>query len=154
MHLYRFRIEIIINLQILNSDWGSYVNEVLMPRIGKEMSIRTSFSASLHKLLLYPTGSFYNSHHNSVKEDRMFATLVIQLPSKYKGGQLNVNYDEKCKEIDFSSSEFETNAFRTYFAVFYCDCEHELLAVTEGFRLCLVYNLTQRIFLMLQLVVY
>lgn len=105
------------------------------------MSITTSFNLSLYKLLLYQKGSFFKKHRDSEKEDRMFATLVIQLPSKFNGGELIVSHDGKFKKIDFSSKDAEANEFSTFYSVFYCDCEHEILPVTEGFRLCLIYNM-------------
>lgn len=105
------------------------------------MSINTSFNLSLYKLLLYQKGSFFKKHRDSEKEDGMFATLVIQLPSKYKGGELIVSHDGNIKTIDFSSKDAEANEFSTFYSVFYCDCEHEILPVTEGIRLCLIYNM-------------
>lgn len=43
-----------------------------------------SCNNSLYKLLLYEPGSFFLPHRNTGKEDRMFATLVIVLPSIYE----------------------------------------------------------------------
>lgn len=100
-----------------------------------------SFTPSLYKLLLYRTGSFFKPHRDSEKMNGMFATLVIQLPSLYKGGQLVVRHDGKTITSDFSSSADSSNTFGTFFTAFYCDCEHEVLEVTEGYRACLVYNL-------------
>ncbi|CAB9518765.1 expressed unknown protein [Seminavis robusta] len=37
----------------------------------------------LYKLLLYETGGFFKKHRDTEKEDGMFATLVIQLPSVF-----------------------------------------------------------------------
>lgn len=128
-------------LQIVNPDWDKFIDTVLISRIKEEMSLKATFKASLHKLLLYTSGSFFKSHRDSEKENNMFGTLVVQLPSKYKGGQLIVRHDGKTKTFDFSSSDLVNNSLSTFFSSFYCDCEHEILPVTEGFRLCLVYNL-------------
>lgn len=127
-------------MQILNPTWNTFVNEVVVAQIKKEMFIECSFTPSLYKLLLYKTGSFFKPHRDSEKEDGMFATLTIQLPSQYKGGQLIVRHDGKTRTSDFSSYD-SSNAFSTFFNAFYCDCEHEVLKVTEGYRMCLVYNL-------------
>jgi hypothetical protein len=67
----------------------------------------------------------------------MFGTLVIQLPSKFSGGSLVVQHGSEARTLDFSS-ESEDAFFAT---AFYADCEHELEPVTDGWRLCLVYNL-------------
>lgn len=124
----------------MNPAWNSYVNEVVAPRIKKEMCIECSFTPSLYKLKLYKTGSFLKPHRDSEKMDGMFATLIIQLPSQYKGGQLVVRHDGKTITSDFSSVE-ASNPFSTFFTAFFRDCEHEVLEVTEGYRLCLVYIL-------------
>ncbi len=128
--------------QILNSDWDKYIKSFLADHIKKEMLLDCSFVPSLYKLLLYQPGAFFKSHRDSEKEDNMFGTLVIQLPSKFKGGQFVVRHDGKTKLFDFSSTSASTNnSYSTFFSAFYCDCEHEILPVTEGYRLCLVYNL-------------
>ena len=41
-------------------------------------------TTSLYKLLLYEPGSFFLPHRDTEKGDRMFATLVIVLPSIYE----------------------------------------------------------------------
>lgn len=68
----------------------------------------------------------------------MFGTLVIQLPSDYEGGQLVVRHQGKKKMYDFSGIEGSTGF---HYAAFYADCQHEILEVTKGYRLCLIYNL-------------
>ena len=44
-----------------------------------------SFEAHPYKLLLYKPGSFFKPHVDGEKMDRMFGTLVLQLPSAYEG---------------------------------------------------------------------
>src|SRR5262249_21701031 len=41
--------------------------------------------------------------------------------------------------VDFGGRDSQ---FRIHFAAFYADCEHEIRPLREGYRLCLVYNLT------------
>lgn len=125
----------------MNPKWDSYLSDVLVPRIAKEMNIKTPFKVSLYKLLLYKSGSFFKPHRDTEKEERMFATLVVQLPSRFNGGQLVIEHGNKTKRIDFSSSVECGNEFATFFSTFYCDCKHEILPVSDGIRVCLVYNL-------------
>jgi hypothetical protein len=70
----------------------------------------------------------------------MFATLVIMLPSIYEGGELIVHHAGKHQVFDFAAE----SAHSAYFIAFYCDCEHEILPIRSGYRLCLVYNLIWR----------
>src|SRR5271154_2884463 len=117
------------------------MKDVVVPRIGKEMSIDEPISASLYKLLLYKSGCFFKPHRDAEREAGMFATLVVQLPSKYSGGELIVTHENKIKKIDLSSAVNPENEFATTFSAFYCDCKHEVLPVTDGVRVCLIYNL-------------
>ena len=93
--------------------------------------------ATLYKMLLYESGGHFKKHRDTEKEQGMFGTLVLQLPSKFEGGSLVIQHGGETKTLDFSA-ESDDNIFAT---AFYADCEHELRPVTKGFRLCLVYNL-------------
>lgn len=97
-------------------------------------------TAQLHKLLVYETGDFFKTHRNTEKSAGMFATLVIVLPSMHRGGDLVIRHAERQVTADLNSME-EVSELR--FAAFYADCEHEVLPITEGNRLCLIYNLIQ-----------
>jgi len=68
----------------------------------------------------------------------MFASLVVCLPSRHEGGTLIVSHDQQLKEIDFAGPQGE---FKVQYAAFYADCRHEIKPVTQGYRVCLVYNL-------------
>ncbi|XP_037042701.1 uncharacterized protein LOC119079025 isoform X2 [Bradysia coprophila] len=129
------------DFEIINPKWTAYVTDVLVARIRQEMAITTAFKASLYKLLLYQSGSFFKPHRDTEKEDGMFATLVVQLPSRFDGGQLVIEHDNTTKKLDFSTNTELANMYTTFFSAFYCDCKHEILPVTDGTRMCLVYNL-------------
>jgi hypothetical protein len=97
-------------------------------------------SAEFYKLLVYDTGGFFLAHRDTEKVSGMFATLVIVLPSPHRGGELVIRQGGRETTIDMSRVEFSEISF----AAFYADCEHEVRPVTEGNRVCLVYNLIQR----------
>ena len=72
----------------------------------------------------------------------MFGTLIIQLPSIHKGGELVV-YDSSKKNkriIDFGGKS-DKSRYSVHFAAHYADLEHELLEIKSGYRLALVYSL-------------
>ncbi|ORZ30871.1 hypothetical protein BCR44DRAFT_1288400 [Catenaria anguillulae PL171] len=94
----------------------------------------------LYKMLMYESGCHFVRHRDTEKEDRMFATLVIQLPSVHQGGELVVYQpDGTAVAHDFGAAG-GTSAFRSHFAVHYADAEHELKPVVSGYRLALVYS--------------
>ena len=108
-----------------------------MARVAGGLGIGEPVAAELYKLLVYDRGSFFVSHRDTEKAPGMFATLVIVLPSNSAGGVLLVRHKSREVRLDLSCPEPSEAAF----AAFYADCVHEVLPVTEGCRLTLVYNL-------------
>ena len=123
--------------QLKNPKWEAFVQE-LANAVKAEFGVKQKVTASLYKLLVYEKGSFFVPHRDTEKAHRMFATLVICLPSKHKGGQLIVSHAGQSQAIDFSD---KASAYDLQYAAFYADCEHEVRPVTDGYRICLVYNL-------------
>ncbi|PYO52883.1 MAG: hypothetical protein DMD83_24930, partial [Candidatus Rokuibacteriota bacterium] len=97
-------------------------------------------TAELYKLLVYDPGSFFLAHRDTEKAPGMFATLVIVLPCPHRGGQLMIRHAGREVALDLSTREVS----EVTFAAFYADCEHEVKPVTQGNRVCLIYNLIQR----------
>ncbi len=94
-------------------------------------------SASLYKVLIYERGGFFAPHRDTEKTDGMVATLVISLPVAGTGGELVVRHRDRETTVDMLTDE----PSELVYAAFYADCEHEIHPVTEGYRVCLVYNL-------------
>ncbi|MEU7632908.1 2OG-Fe(II) oxygenase [Nocardia sp. NPDC049220] len=94
-------------------------------------------SAELHSMLVYETGQFFQRHQDSEKADGMIGTLVVTLPSAFTGGELVIE-QQGTKVTDRGSPE------ELSFVAFYGDCEHEVLPVTDGFRITLTYNLVAK----------
>jgi len=88
--------------------------------------------------LLYEEGSFFAPHRDSEKEEGMFGTLVVVLPSQFTGGELVIKHKNETETINQAGSNFGSQ-----YAAFYADCKHELKKVTSGHRVCLVYNLVK-----------
>ncbi|KAM6492221.1 hypothetical protein JOM56_011945 [Amanita muscaria] len=90
----------------------------------------------LHKLLLYETGSLFRRHQDTQKEDGMFATMVIVLPSQYTGGEIVVSHGSTSEVIEFSASCTSISVFS-----WYTDVMLEVKPIRSGYRLVLSYNL-------------
>lgn len=126
--------------RITNPQWDALLQNLLENQIQKDLGIDTnsvSIGSSLYKMLLYEPGGHFDRHRDTEKEERMFGTLIIQLPCEYQGGALTVSHAHREKTFDFSRHA----PIQCFFAAFYADCVHQLQAVTSGYRLCLVYNL-------------
>jgi len=125
--------------KLTNPKWNDLVasvTEEAQQALGLEAS---KLTANLYKLLAYEKGSFFLPHRDGEKLDGMVATLVIALPSPHSGGELIVTHEGKRHEIAFPGA---ASGLELSYASFYADCEHEVRLVKNGYRLCLVYNLT------------
>jgi 2OG-Fe(II) oxygenase superfamily len=97
-------------------------------------------TAELYKLLVYDRGGFFLAHRDTEKIEGMFGTLVVTLPSMYRGGGLRVRHAGREVTLDTHAADPSELSY----VAFYADCEHEALPVQEGNRVCLVYNLIQK----------
>jgi len=114
--------------------------ETIVRRVTAGLGVTTPVAAELYKLLIYDAGSFFMNHRDTEKAPGMFATLVVVLPSIYTGGELVVRHREREARLDLSCSDPAELAY----AAFYADCMHEVLPITSGCRLALIYNLCRR----------
>jgi hypothetical protein len=85
-------------------------------------------------MLVYGPGQFFRTHKDSEKSDDMVATLVVTLPSSFRGGSLVIEHRGETVTSRGSKS-------RLSFVAFYADCPHEVRPVTKGYRVSLTYNL-------------
>ena len=118
--------------------WAATLESILS-RLAEGLGVEGPVSASLHKLLLYEAGGFFVGHRDTEKLPGMFGTLVIVLPSLFSGGGLMVRHNGREMQLDLKRDD----PAELGFAAFYADCVHEVLPVTEGSRLTLVYNLVR-----------
>ena len=98
-----------------------------------------SVSCQLYKLLFYPvlqlsfcvfnlivqryeTGGFFKIHRDSEKENGMFGTFVLLLPSWHEGGQLLVRHGGQDKVYDFGPH----SAYNSHYvsSMIFCNCDH------------------------------
>lgn len=101
------------------------------------LGVSGEVQAELYKMLVYDAGSFFISHRDTEKAPGMFATLVVVLPSVYQGGELVVRHHQQTVTLDLHRDDTAEIGY----AAFYADCVHEVLPVTQGCRLTLIYNL-------------
>ena len=120
--------------------WEHSFQHILSAVAGGLGCAGVNVSAELYKLLVYDEGSFFKEHRDTEKSDGMFGTLVIVLPSAHRGGELVIRHAGRETTVNLSGGEVSELAF----AAFYADCEHEVRPITQGSRVCLVYNLIQR----------
>jgi len=93
-----------------------------------------TLKAELHNALVYAPGQFFLPHQDSEKGDDMVGTLVVMMPSAFKGGALVIEHGGE--KVTYRGSKKSLSLI-----AFYADCHHEVRPVTEGYRVALTYNL-------------
>jgi predicted 2-oxoglutarate/Fe(II)-dependent dioxygenase YbiX len=126
-------------VQIGGRHWEQTLADIVA-RAAAGLGVTAPVAADLYKLLVYDPGSFFVNHRDTEKAAGMFATLIIVLPSIYTGGALLVRHRDREARLELSCPEPSQVAF----AAFYADCVHEVLPITSGYRLALVYNLRRQ----------
>ena len=126
-------------VRIDGKHWHRTLDHIL-DRVANGLGVTDPIEAEFYKLLIYDEGGFFVSHRDTEKADGMFATLVIVLPSQSEGGELVVRHGGRETQFDLSVDEPAEAAF----AAFYADCVHEVLPITAGYRLTLIYNLLRK----------
>ena len=128
------------HIKIGGKSWNANFENVLSKvktGLGCDDAIVT---AELYKLLVYDRGGFFLAHRDTEKADGMFGTLVLTLPSEYRGGELRISHAGR--EVTLASEA--TDPSELSYAAFYADCQHEVLPVRHGNRVCLIYNLIHK----------
>src|ERR1039458_10245448 len=117
-------------------------NQTLLPvldRLGHDLGLPSgcTLRAELHSMLVYAPGQFFVQHQDSEKDDAMVGSLVVGLPSTFKGGALEVRHSGETATYRGSKKNLS-------FVAFYSDCRHQVKPVTSGYRVVLTYNLLLR----------
>ncbi len=117
-------------------------NKTLLPlleqiKINLGMDETAKLTASLHNMLVYEPGQFFQAHQDSEKQDGMVATLVVVLPCKHAGGSLVIDQSGKKKCVQTSRAAKD----KLTCVAFYADCYHEVKPLKSGYRVALTYNL-------------
>lgn len=128
------------NVRLGGKSWAASFDGILKQVIAGLGCEGMAVSAELYKLLVYDTGGFFLAHRDTEKADGMFGTLVVVLPSAHRGGELVIRHAGREVAVGMSGGDVSEVSF----AAFYADCEHDVRPITEGNRVCLVYNLIQR----------
>ncbi len=110
--------------------------EPVLGRLGRDLGLPSGrmLRAELHSMLVYAPGQFFVEHQDSEKDAAMIGSLVVSLPSTFKGGALEVRHGGKTATYRGSKKALSCVAF-------YSDCRHEVKPVRSGYRVVLTYNL-------------
>ncbi|QOY89571.1 2OG-Fe(II) oxygenase [Paludibaculum fermentans] len=124
-------------VKVSGKSWAASFDSILAKVIDGLGCHGKSVSAELYKMLVYDRGGFFLPHRDTEKTTGMFGTLVVTLPTFHRGGALRIRHADRQVTLETHA----TDPSEVSFAAFYSDCEHEVLPVQAGHRVCLLYNL-------------
>ena len=113
----------------------------ILQEIQSFFSTVARLKAELYKLNIYTCGDFLKAHVDTVHSEKMFGSLVVCLPTQFTGGELMVRHNKQEIKYDWSSTASTTSS-TLHWAAFFNYVEHEVLPVSEGYRVTLTYNLS------------
>lgn len=130
----------ISHVSIKNPEWDLKLKQ-LVRRIMDNFGLDCELETRLEKVLFYTKGSRVSKkRENRDKEKNYFGDLVIQLPSKYTGGQIVIGDGLIQKTIDLGQNEGKSE-FSVFFVAYLNGLDYELLEILSGHRFVLVYSL-------------
>ena len=125
--------------EIKNELFSAQLNKLIQKKIRSDLGLEgANIYGKIYKLLIYETGGKFDEHKDTEKEDNMFGTLIVQLPSVFTGGDLVVKHLKSSKTFENSSQGSSTLC---KFVAHYASCPHQLNEVTSGYRAALIYSL-------------
>ena len=133
-------------IEIRNSKWNVSL-QALADRVGKQMGVAdTRVEAKFNKIILYKNGERRPLTKKAPVEVigqnvHKFATLVIQLPSDFIGGEITVSNGSSKREFDFGQNSKKDSLYSIHFAAHSPEVKCDMNPVTGGHRLFLVYSL-------------
>ena len=113
----------------------------ILQEIQSIVSTVVGLRAELYKLNIYAPGGFFKAHVDTPHSESMFGSLVVCLPTQFTGGELIVRHHKEEIKYDWSSTASDASS-TLHWASFFSDVEHEVLPVSEGYRVTLTYNLS------------
>ncbi|KAJ7068776.1 hypothetical protein C8F01DRAFT_1365057 [Mycena amicta] len=126
-------------IQFRNSAWKPFIAGVVRD-VCEALGVNFGASkprARLYKLLLYETGSHFLPHVDTEKEDGMFASIIVVLPSEFTGGNAHTSH---CG-VETVHNSSKNSLDQTSVLAWYTDVMHEVKPITSGYRFALSYNL-------------
>jgi hypothetical protein len=116
--------------------WADGACNALQAEVASALGLQ-QIEARLHNLLVYGPGQFFKPHQDTEKHPGMVGTLVLVWPSPHIGGELVVR--QGSEQAHFASQHLNADTIR--WCAFYADCRHEVLPVSEGWRVVLTFDL-------------
>jgi hypothetical protein len=99
-------------------------------------------SAELYSVNVYTEGGHFAPHKDTPRGDDMLGTLVVCLPSQFRGGNLVLSHRGVVQQYDWGSAiERQRSPSQLHWAAFFGDVDHQIERIWFGARVTLTYLL-------------
>jgi hypothetical protein len=99
-------------------------------------------SAELYTVNVYTDGGHFAPHKDTPRGNDMFGTLVVCLPSQFRGGKLVLSHRGVVQKYDWGSAiEKQKTPNQLQWAAFFGDVDHQIERIWRGARVTLTYLL-------------
>ena len=114
----------------------------LLETVAFKLGVNPNYlSASPEKLIYMEQGACISRTRDDEGDDSIFGSLIIQLPSKFTGGELTIYNSLEEESFKFTLGAGEEATYSCHFACHFSDCEYEWAKLQSGSRLLLCYHL-------------
>jgi len=86
---------------------------------------------------VYSPGDHFSYHRDAVHSPGQFASLVLDLPSIYTAGSVDVQCGTELTNIAHNKHDRSCHAF---WSLFYADCLHRVHVLESGYRTCITFD--------------
>lgn len=128
--------------------------DAILEQVKKDLNLETDISAELYSLNAYQQGGKFLKHKDTPRGDDMVGTLVICLPSLFKGGALRITMGT-IESTYFTSKYNNTGGYYEWWgdtpvsntlcwSAFFADMDHEIKEVTKGLRMTVAYLIRRK----------
>jgi hypothetical protein len=122
---------------IMSKRWFDKL-EKIAAQCAHDMGVSGPTKLVTHEILMYKKNGHFKRHQDTEKCLGMFGTFVVSLPSWHQGGDLLIQHGSDAKVWETSGAKSIED---TQYVAFYADCYHELLPITKGRRIVMVFNM-------------
>jgi hypothetical protein len=126
-------------ITIQNEEWKEKLDK-LVNQLKDKLGCSDRCAPKLDRLLIIKSGGSISKHKDVSNDVLAFGKLIIQLPSLYSGGDINVSIKDEEKVFDFGR-ETRRASYYCHFVSFYSDLAYKISKVNSGFEMFLVYDL-------------
>ena len=114
----------------------------LLETVAFKLGVNPNYLSALRKKLIYmEQGGCIGRTCDDEEDDNILGSLIIQLPSKFTGGELTIYNSLEEESFKFTLGAGEEATYSCHFACHFSDCEYEWAKLQSGSRLLLCYHL-------------